>query len=75
MADSNLVEIIVVAFALLGSLLNARAMLCGFYFWIIADILAIYLFYQKELYGMTALYGIYIAICIYGIVYWKKKAS
>ncbi|GAB1474867.1 nicotinamide riboside transporter PnuC [Bacteroidota bacterium] len=40
--------------------------------WIVADILAIYMYYSQELYATTALYFIYIIAAVAGFFHWRK---
>ena len=66
------IEMVVVGLALIGSVLNARKSVLGFYFWIAANTLGCILFYALGLYYLLALYTIYVFIAIYGIFYWKR---
>jgi nicotinamide mononucleotide transporter len=59
--------------ALMGAFLNAQHRVEGFYLWIVANTLGVYLFATTQLYGMMMLYLVYIGICVYGIVTWRKE--
>jgi len=67
------VEILIVAYALIGSFLNAHKRVEGFYFWMSANALGVRLFFDKGLYGMAFLYFVYFLLAIYAIFIWKKK--
>ncbi|MEP7269525.1 MAG: nicotinamide riboside transporter PnuC [Saprospiraceae bacterium] len=65
------------AFILMASLcaqyLLAIKKLENWVIWIIVDVVAISIYYLKELYVTSVLYAVYLLICILGYVEWKKS--
>ena len=59
---------------MVGAVMNARRIVYGFHVWIVCNLLVIYLSVHHDQYGMTYLYGFYIAVCVYGIMALKNKA-
>lgn len=47
----------------------------NWYYWLLIDAISIYLFWQKQLYFVAALYVIYIVFIFIGIKAWKKTLS
>lgn len=45
------------------------------YLWIVCNVLGIYLFFSQQMYPTAILYTIYIAMCIFGIVHWRKRGE
>ncbi len=41
--------------------------------WILVDLVAITVYFLKNLYVTSALYGVYMMLCVMGFVEWKKK--
>ncbi len=64
------------AFTTCGSLvaqyLLAKKYLQNWSFWIVVDVVAIPLYIYKELYIVAFLFAIYLVICIYGYMSWRK---
>jgi len=67
-----MIEEITVGLALVGSILNANKRVEGFYFWLCANGLGIYLFIGSKLYYIAGLYFVYSIIALYGIWRWGK---
>jgi nicotinamide mononucleotide transporter len=44
----------------------------NWFFWIIADVIYVGLYIQKELYLTSVLYAIFIGLCIAGLTSWRK---
>lgn len=68
-------EIIMVAFSMIGSLLNARKIKWGMACWIIADILGIPFFIVLQKYYMVGLYIFWTCTSIYGFWYWRMQEN
>lgn len=66
-------QYLVMLLAMIGTVFNARMSVMGFYIWIFADVIAVFMFSSIGLFGMAALYTAYVALCVYGIYYWGKK--
>lgn len=60
-------------FSVTGMWLTARKFLDNWYYWLVVDILASFIYYYKGLYFYSALYFIYIGLAIAGYVSWKRK--
>ena len=58
-----------------GTVLNSRQIIYGFHIWIACNLLVVYSSVEHNQYGMVLLYAFNIAACVYGILFWKKKAS
>ncbi len=71
----TLIQPIILTTGVVGAVLNARQIVYGFHIWIACNLLVVYSSMQHDQYGMTALYAFYIAVCLYGIFLWKKKAA
>jgi nicotinamide riboside transporter PnuC len=66
-------DIIAVIVSVIGTILNARKNIKGFYLWAIGNgMLVIYMGIKAE-YSLTAFYLFMIAMNIYGIQQWKKQ--
>ena len=65
------------AFTTSGSLvaqyLLAKKYLQNWWLWIIVDIVAIPLYIYKGLWIIAALFAVYLGLCIWGFVNWKKR--
>jgi len=68
-----ILEWIATGLGILGAIINATKRIEGFYIWIIANTLWIYIGFKTKLYGMAILFFVYLLIVIYGIITWKKK--
>jgi nicotinamide riboside transporter PnuC len=69
------IQPLILVTGVVGAVLNAKQIVYGFHIWIVCNLLVIYSSIDHVQYGMTALYGFYIAVCIYGIYSWKKKVA
>jgi len=61
------------AFAIVGSFLNARQKRVGFLFYIISNIILIFVGFSKVEWYNVALFSVFLAISIYGYVVWGRK--
>jgi nicotinamide mononucleotide transporter len=52
----------------------SRKVVENWWFWIVGDILVIGLYIYKHLYFTTALYVVFLALCIAGLMEWQKAA-
>lgn len=59
--------------SLVAQWLLARKKLQNWYFWIAVDVVAIGVYGYKELYLTTALYAVFLLLCIIGIRAWREK--
>lgn len=68
-------EQIIVLFALLGAILNARKRVEGFYVWLATDLIGATFLYKQGLYYLACMYLLFAVSCIYGIWHWRKDVS
>ncbi len=59
--------------SLVAQYLLARKKLENWIIWIVVDLVAINIYYLKELYFTSVLYGIFLALCILGLIEWKRS--
>ncbi|MFK7971466.1 MAG: nicotinamide riboside transporter PnuC [Bacteroidia bacterium] len=60
------------SFSLVAQVLLARKKLGNWLIWIVVDVVAVYIYFHKGLYIITALYVGYFFLAIYGYLEWKK---
>lgn len=58
--------------SLMGQYLLARKIFDNWYLWILADVIDIWLYVEKELVGVALLTGVYLGLCIMAVVKWRK---
>jgi len=66
------VELVVFALGVSGTILVGHKHIVGLYLWLISNVIAIPLMLVMQLYGMTALYVVYLATTVYSIVLWRR---
>ncbi len=59
--------------SLVAQYLLARKKLENWIIWIVVDLVAINIYYLKELYFTSVLYGIFLALCVLGLIEWKRS--
>ncbi len=59
--------------SVLATVMVTKKVFENWYYWLLIDSLSIYLFWQKQLYFVAALYVIYIFLIFVGIKAWRKK--
>ncbi len=55
--------------------LLARKKLENWIIWIVVDLVAVNIYYLKGLYFTSALYGVFLALCVLGFVEWKRSMN
>ncbi len=55
-----------------AQVMMARRFLENWFLWIAVDILAVGLFWAKDLRPTAALYGVFLLMCVYGYVTWRR---
>ncbi len=55
-----------------ATLMVAYKVFENWYYWLLIDLLSIYLFWQKQLYPTVLLYVVYVVLIFIGIKQWKK---
>jgi nicotinamide mononucleotide transporter len=66
---------ITTALSLLGQILLTRKFLENWLVWLVANILYLLVYFNRELYLTMGLYSIFILLSVYGYVYWKKQIA
>lgn len=59
--------------SLTAQYLLARKKLENWLIWIVVDVVAINIYYLKGLYFTSALYGVFLALCVLGYIEWKRS--
>jgi nicotinamide mononucleotide transporter len=63
----------IASLSLVAQWLMARKVLENWHFWIAVDILAIGVYLGKNLYLTTGLYAVFLGLCVYGLLAWKRS--
>jgi nicotinamide mononucleotide transporter len=63
----------IAASSLLAQWLMAKKKLESWYFWILADVVAIVIYFIKELYLTSGLYAIFLVLATIGYLEWRKS--
>jgi nicotinamide mononucleotide transporter len=58
-----------------AQIMMARRLIENWFFWIAVDALAIGLFWVKDLKPTAALYAVFLILCVYGYLSWRKAAK
>jgi len=64
----------IAALSVLAQFLLSRRHIESWYLWIAVDLLAIGLFYTKELEPTAALYGVFLVLATLGLYRWRKAS-
>lgn len=59
--------------SLVAQWLLTRRYIVNWLFWIVVDVVAIYIYLQKGLYPTSALYAAFLIMCIFGYFSWAKQ--
>jgi len=62
----------IVILSVIATIMVTKKVFENWYYWLLIDALSIYLFWQKQLYFVAALYVAYIVLIFVGIKVWKK---
>jgi nicotinamide mononucleotide transporter len=60
-------------FAVLATVMVAHKVLQNWHYWLIINIISVYLFSAKDLYLTAALFALYVILTIVGYINWKKR--
>jgi nicotinamide mononucleotide transporter len=63
----------IAVFSILGNWLLAKKIIQNWFCWIIVNIIATYVYYQKELFLISLEYFIFLVFAIVGYFFWRKK--
>lgn len=72
-ADFAYADAFILVASLCAQYLIAIKKLENWIIWIIVDIVAISVYFLKALYVTSALYGIFLCLCIIGFIKWRKS--
>lgn len=67
-------QLISASFGLLGQMLVNRQLIGGYYFWSISNVLLVVLHISLGMWILVMLHAIYLALCIDGMIRWKRAA-
>ncbi len=78
--NSTLIDAVTTSLSIVAFYLLSRRKIENWIFWIIADIIYVYLFFTtvhqgQKLYLSSALYALFLLLCIIGYRKWTKKIS
>jgi nicotinamide mononucleotide transporter len=71
-ASSPYVDALASCISLMANWLLAKRYLQNWFFWIVADMILIGLFWSKELYLSCSIYLVFLLMCIKGFIDWNK---
>jgi nicotinamide mononucleotide transporter len=63
------------AMSLIAQYLLSRKLLENWYVWIVADVIYIGLYISKDLHLTAVLYAIFLAMCVRGLVEWRRSMA
>jgi nicotinamide mononucleotide transporter len=58
--------------SLVGQYLLTKKVIENWHVWILADVLYIFMYIRRELFLTSVLYGIFLLMCIAGLVEWRR---
>lgn len=64
-----------VVIALIGTYLNAKKSIHGFYFWVFSNTVFTLICFGQKFYPQAFLFGVYTLLAIKGIFEWSKSES
>lgn len=59
--------------SLAAQFLLTKKYIQNWYFWITADVIYVYLYFSRGLSLTAILYGIFLTMCIVGLIKWQKS--
>lgn len=68
-----MIEWMATAFSILGNVFNIKKSVWGFILWIIGNAMWVYIGCTKHMWGMTALFSVYIVMSAWGIWEWTRS--
>lgn len=72
-ADLAYLDAFTTCFAILATVMVAHKVLENWHYWLIVNILSVYLYFNKGLYLYSAMYVMYVVMTIYGLINWTKN--
>lgn len=74
-ASYPFLDALTTAFAIIATYLQAKKYIENWLYWIIIDLVGIYIYYQKGLYWFLVLFSVYTLMAIYGYYHWNKGSN
>ncbi|GHT42262.1 membrane protein [Bacteroidia bacterium] len=71
----GLADTFVMTLSILATWMAARKIVECWYLWIVADMVAVPLYYEQELYSTVPLYVVYLIMSVMGLVQWRKSIT
>ncbi len=59
-------------FAIVSTYMVAQKVFENWFYWIVVDSVSVYLFLNKGLYFTAVLFALYVLLCIFGIIAWRR---
>lgn len=69
-----MLEWVMSAVALAGTVLNAEKVRAGFWFWLVSNLFWTIYDFQVGAYAQSALFAVYTLLAIRGLIVWKRGA-
>ncbi|MCF6317896.1 MAG: nicotinamide riboside transporter PnuC [Proteobacteria bacterium] len=66
------IDAFVAILAVVATLMTTKKVFENWYYWLVVDLISIYLFWQKQMYLTSLLFVVYIVLIFVGIKHWKK---
>jgi len=66
------IDAFVAILAVAATLMTAKKIFENWHYWLVVDVISIYLFWQKEMYLTALLFVVYIVLIFVGIRHWKR---
>ena len=72
-AKHPIIDSLTTTFSIIATYMTVKKILGSWLYWIVIDIVAIYLYYSRDLQLTSVLFFIYAMLAIYGYFSWNKK--
>lgn len=74
-STTPLIDAFTTALSLIAQWMMCRKWLENWWLWIVMDFISLYMYTHKHLYLTTALYAVFIILCVMGYREWKKSLT
>ncbi|GHT01868.1 hypothetical protein AGMMS49525_03940 [Bacteroidia bacterium] len=71
----GLADTFVMTLSILATWMAARKIIECWYLWIVADVVAVVLYFSQEMYLTDLLYVVYLILSVAGLVQWRKSVN
>jgi nicotinamide mononucleotide transporter len=68
-----LFDALITAMSVVAQWLLNRKVIQNWYWWIAVDVISIPVYIHKDLYLIALLYGVFLAICVHGLMSWRAE--